>query len=139
MKNTASEILNNVDGTTSGKYISTIRAILNSVRDEAVDEVVNVINTKFCDVELPESTVNQLKETVPEVEGNKVKDFLNSGVLEKAIHLGFTVIKWVGVIIMGIIGVVEPTPLGEALTALLMTLPADRLADLTVGLIRDLA
>ena len=139
LKNTASEILNNVDETNSGKYISTIRSILNAVPDEAVDEVVGVINTKFGDVELPESTVNQLKETVPEVEGNKVKDFLNSGVLAKAIHLGFSAIKWVGVIILGVIAVVEPTPLGEALTALLMTLPADRLADLTVGLIRDLA
>ena len=131
--------MNNVDETNSGKYISTIRSILNAVPDEAVDEVVGVINTKFGDVELPESTVNQLKETVPEVEGNKVKDFLNSGVLAKAIHLGFSAIKWVGVIILGVIAVVEPTPLGEALTALLMTLPADRLADLTVGLIRDLA
>ncbi len=132
-KTTISAILNNIDKD-KNKWADTILKVVDNIPDTSIDAAVDIVNKTIGD----KKASDEMKRDSAEAMGieeeettngwQKVSDILGYIDTVKLAKSNPEAVKTVLITILGIISVIEPTPIGEIITGIVMLLPANVVA-----------
>ena len=132
-KTTISAILNNIDKD-KNKWADTILKVVDNIPDTSIDAAVDIVNktigNKNVSDEMKDDAAEAMGIEEEETTNNwqKVSDILSYIDTVKLAKSNPEAVKTVLITILGIVSVIEPTPIGEIITGIIMILPANVVA-----------
>ena len=129
-KTTISAILNNIDKD-KNKWADTILKVVDNIPDTSIDAAVDIVNKTIGNKNVSDKMKDDAAEAMgieeEETTNNwqKVSDILSYIDTVKLAKSNPEAVKTVLITILGIVAVIEPTPIGEIITGIIMILPAN--------------